>query len=174
MTDTAVRIARLDADAVEAAADALGGVLLDCVAGGASVSFMAGLTAREARAFFLGCARDVRNGDRLLLAAYVDGVPSGTVQVVLAMPPNQPHRADLSKLLVRRAARGRGLGRALVTAAEREAGRCGKSLVCLDTASDAAERVYQGLGYTRVGTIPGYALWPDGRPCDTVFYWKAI
>ena len=98
----------------------------------------------------------------------------GTVQLILAMPPNQPHRAEVAKLLVRRSSRGQGLGRALMLAAESEALRLGKTLLCLDTASTAAKHLYETLGYRRAGLIPGYALFPDGRPCDTVIFWKAL
>jgi GNAT superfamily N-acetyltransferase len=96
------------------------------------------------------------------------------VQVVLAQPENQPHRADLSKMLVHRHARRRGVGAALMRAAEEAARAAGKTLLVLDTASGEAERLYERAGWTRVGVVPGFALWPDGRPCDTTYFYKRI
>src|SRR5262249_58855395 len=99
----------------------------------------------------------------------------GTVQVVAATPPNQPHRADVAKLLVRRSERRRGVARLLMARAEAEARAEGKTLLVLDTVTgDAAEKLYERLGWTKVGVIPNYALYPDGRPCDTTVFWKAV
>ena len=99
----------------------------------------------------------------------------GTVQVVLALPPNQPHRAEIAKLLVHRSARRRGIAELLMERAEAEARVEGKTLLVLDTVTgDDAERLYERLGWTRVGVIPGYALYPDGRPCDTTVFWKSL
>jgi GNAT superfamily N-acetyltransferase len=154
--------------------DGLADVLHDCVEGGASVSFMAPFSREEARAFFEDVADEVEAGRRILLAAVDDGRVVGTVQVLLAMPPNQPHRGEIAKLLVHRDARGRGCGGLLMRAAEGAARDAGKTLLVLDTASAAAERVYERGGWTRVGTVPGYALLPGGEPCDTVFYWKRL
>lgn len=154
--------------------DGLADVLHDCVAGGASVSFMAPFAPEQARAFFAEVADEVDAGRRILLAAFEGDRLVGTVQVLLAMPPNQPHRGEIAKLLVHRDLRGRGVGGLLMEAAERAAGEAGKTLLVLDTASAAAERVYERGGWTRVGAIPGYALLPDGEPCDTVFYWKRL
>ncbi|MEO5576658.1 MAG: GNAT family N-acetyltransferase, partial [Gaiellaceae bacterium] len=99
----------------------------------------------------------------------------GTVQVILAMPPNQPHRAEIAKLLVHSSARGRGIARRLMAQAEIEAGAEGKTLLVLDavTGGDAA-RLYDRLGWTTVGVVPNYALYPDGRLCDTTVFWKAL
>jgi GNAT superfamily N-acetyltransferase len=111
----------------------------------------------------------------VLLAAFDDGDVVGTVQVNLATPPNQPHRADIAKLLVRRSARRRGVAAQLMEAAEREALAEGKTLLVLDTVTgDAAERLYERLGWTRVGVIPNYALYPDGRPCATTLFYKQL
>jgi ribosomal protein S18 acetylase RimI-like enzyme len=96
------------------------------------------------------------------------------VQLTLAQLENQPHRADLSKLLVHRRARRHGLGAALMRAAEATARDCGKTLLVLDTATDAAERLYRRLGWTRVGAIPGYALLPQGGLCDTTVYYRSL
>ena len=111
----------------------------------------------------------------MILAAFDGGELVGTVQVVLAVPPNQPHRGDIAKLLVRRSARRRGIAEQLMDGAEREARAEGKTLLVLDTVTgDAAERLYTRLGWQRVGVIPNYALYPDGRFCDTTVFWKAI
>lgn len=152
----------------------LSAVLLDCVAGGASVSFMAPLSREKADAFWRGVADGVAAGERVLLVAEDGREVVGTVQVVLAQPENQPHRADVAKMLVRRSHRRRGLGAALMRAAEAAAAAAGKTLLVLDTASGDAERLYERSGWVRVGPVPGYALLPDGRPCDTVFFYKAL
>src|SRR6185436_734143 len=135
-------------------------VLIDCVDGGASVSFMHPLTRARAEAFWRRVAAGVAAGERALLVAEDAHGFCGTVQLLLDQPENQPHRADLAKLLVHRRARRRGLGEALMRAAENTARDCGKTLLVLDTASPEAERVYERLGWVRVGVIPGYALLP--------------
>ena len=174
-TTTQIEIRRLDSDEVHEHLDGLADVLADCVAGGASVSFMAPFPHAQAREFFEATAAEVEQGRRLLLAAFADGPIVGTVQVILALPPNQPHRAEIAKLLVHRSARRRGVAQLLMQHAEAEARAEGKTLLVLDTVTgDAAERLYTRLGWTRVGVIPGYALYPDGRPCDTTVFWKAL
>ena len=165
----------LGAAELEEQLDALADVLFDCVDGGASVSYLAPFGHDDARAAFAGFAADVRRGNRLLLAAFADGELVGTVQVILALPPNQPHRGEIAKLLVHRRARRRGIAQLLMEHAESEARAAGKSLLVLDTVTgDPAERLYARLGWNRVGVIPGYALYPDGRPCDTTVFWKAL
>lgn len=153
---------------------ALAEVLKDCVDGGASVSFMLPFPKSEAERFFESVASDVEANRRILLAAFDGDDLVGTVQIVTAMPPNQPHRADISKLLVRRSARGRGIGASLMQQVEVEARNAGKSLLVLDTASAEAERVYTRQGWTRAGVIPDYALLPAGGYCDTVIFWKKL
>jgi ribosomal protein S18 acetylase RimI-like enzyme len=170
-----VEIRRLAAAEVRAQLDGLASVLVDCVEGGASVSYMAPFSLDQARAAFDAVAAEVEQHRRLLLAAFDGGEVVGTVQVVLATPPNQPHRAEIAKLLVRRSARRQGIAQQLMAEAEREALAEGKTLLVLDTVTgDDAERLYERLGFTRVGVIPGYALYPDGRPCDTTIFWKAL
>jgi GNAT superfamily N-acetyltransferase len=170
-----IEIRRLDADEVRAQLDGLAAVLADCVAGGASVSYLAPFSHEDARAAFEGWAADVEQGRRLLLAAFAEGRLVGTVQVILALPPNQPHRAEIAKLLVHRSARKRGIAQLLMEQAESETRAEGKTLLVLDTVTgDNGERLYARLGWTRVGVIPGYALYPDGRPCDTTIFWKAL
>lgn len=170
-----LEIRRLRVDEVRDHLDGLAAVLADCVAGGASVSYMAPFTHDDARAVFEEWADEVERGRRLLLVAFLGDEVVGTVQVVHAAPPNQPHRADIAKLLVRRSARRRGVAQQLMEHAEREASAEGKTLLVLDTVTgDDAERLYLRLGWTRVGVIPNYALYPDGRPCDTTVFWKAL
>ena len=136
-----IEIRRLDADA-HAHLDGLAAVLADCVAGGASVSYMAPFSHEEARAAFEAVAADVQAGRRLLLAAFTEGTVVGTVQVVLALPPNQPHRGEIAKLLVHRSARRRGIARLLMERAEAEARAEGKTLLVLDRVTgDDAERL---------------------------------
>lgn len=144
--------------------------------GGDSVGFMAPLVWEKADAFWRGVAEGVEAGQRILLVAEdrASGVIVGTVQVVFGQPENQPHRADVAKTLVHRRARRRGLGAALMWAADDAARAAGKTLLVLDTASSDAERLYECLGWTRVGPVPGYTLMPDGRPCDTTIFYKLI
>lgn len=153
---------------------ALAEMLIDCVEHGASVSFMSSLSRSKAEAFWTGVAEGVERGERVLLVATHGEEVAGTVQLVLAQPENQPHRAELSKMLVHSRARRRGLGAALMQAAEAAALEAGKSLLVLDTASAEATRLYARMGWTQVGVVPGYALLPDGRPCDTTIFYKAL
>ena len=171
----AIEITRLAGGALRAHLDGLAAVLADCVEGGASVSYMAPFSHDDARAAFEGFVADAEGGGRLILAAFDGGELVGTVQVVLSLPPNQPHRGEVAKLLVRRSARRRGIAEQLMGRAEDEARAEGKTLLVLDTVTgDAAERLYARLGWTRVGEIPNYALYPDGRPCGTTVFFKAL
>jgi GNAT superfamily N-acetyltransferase len=154
--------------------DDLADVLIDCVEGGASVSFMHPLPRSQAVAYWHGVARGLASGERLLLVADDERGVCGTVQLVLGQPQNQPHRADLSKMLVHGRARRQGLGAALMRAAERAARDSGKTLLVLDTASADAARLYERLGWVRVGVIPGYALRPQGGLCDTTVYYRDL
>jgi GNAT superfamily N-acetyltransferase len=175
MSAAPVTVRALDAAEARARAPELSGVLLDCVAGGASVSFMAPLTRERADAFWRGVADGVAAGDRVLLVAEDGARLVGTVQVVFAWPENQPHRADVAKMLVHRAARRRGVGERLMRAAEDAARAAGRTLLVLDTVTGSdAERLYARLGWVRVGVVPDYALWPDGRPCATTFFYRAL
>ena len=172
---TEIEVRRLEGAELRAQLDALGDVLADCVAGGASVSYMAPFSREDARGVFEGIAAEVDAGRRLLLAAFDGHDLVGSVQVIVALPPNQPHRGEIAKLLVHRSARRRGIAQLLMEHAEAEARAEGKTLLVLDTVTgDSAERLYERLGWTRVGVIPGYALYPDGRPCDTTVFWKAL
>lgn len=151
-------------------------VLIDCVEGGASVSFMLPLSRARAEAFWRGVATGVERGERVLLIAEDDGgTIVGTVQVILALPENQPHRGDVAKMLVHRRARRAGIGAALLAAAERSAHAAGKTLLVLDTVTGSdGERLYAREGWQRCGEIPRYALWPDGRFCATTIFYKFL
>jgi GNAT superfamily N-acetyltransferase len=174
MTTPAWSLRRLDA-LDDAVIEGLTDVLIDCVEGGASVSFMSPLTRDRARAFWRRVAQGVAAGERAVLIAEDAHGICGTVQLLLAQPENQPHRADLAKMLVHRRARRHGLGAALVRAAEAMARDCGKTLLVLDavTGGDAA-RLYERMGWQRVGDIPNYALWPDGGLCSTTVYYRSL
>lgn len=169
-------VRRVGAGEVDALVEPLAEVLLDCVEGGASVGFMWPLPRERALAFWRGVAEGVKRGERLLLVGEGPaGRIDGTVQLVLVQPDNQPHRADLAKMLVHRRARRRGLARALLHAAEQAAREAGKTVLVLDTVTGGdAERLYARCGWQRVGVIPGYALLPDGRPCATTYFHKPV
>ncbi|EIK97230.1 GNAT family acetyltransferase [Pseudomonas sp. M47T1] len=166
------RIEQLD----DATCAQLADILIDCVEGGASVSFMLPLPRARADRFWHGVRASVAAGECALLVAQDEhGVLLGTVQVVLAQPENQPHRADIAKLLVHRRGRRLGVGQALMTAAEAVAIEEGKSVLVLDTATGGdAERLYQRLGWQVTGQIPGYALWPEGGLCATTIFHKVV
>jgi GNAT superfamily N-acetyltransferase len=165
------RLSRIEGKEIEQ----LAAVLVDCVEGGASVSFMLPLTHARAAAFWRGLAADVADGRRALLVAEDEVGIVGTVQLVVAQPENQPHRADLAKMLVHRRGRRRGLGAALVRAAEAAAREEGKTLLVLDTVTGGdAERLYARLGWVRAGEVPEYALWPGGGLCATTFYYRKL
>jgi GNAT superfamily N-acetyltransferase len=169
-----VDIIVLDAAAAAAAIDELSDVLVDCVAGGASVSFMLPFGRDDAKEFFEKVIASVARRETVLVAARLDGRIVGTVQLGLDMPPNQPHRGDIKKLLVHRSARSRRIGALLMARAEQEAKGRNRSLLVLDTAGNEAERLYVRTGWQRVGVVPDYAMWPAGGFCDTTFFWKKV
>lgn len=154
----------------------LSDVLIDCVDGGASVSFMWPMSRDKAETFWRGVASDVADGARILMVAEdAAGCIVGTAQVILNLPENQPHRGDVAKMLVHRRVRRRGVGAALLNAVESHALSEGKTLLVLDTVTGGdAERLYSRQGWIRCGDIPDYALWPDGRRCGTTVYYKAL
>lgn len=165
----------LDAHEVEHRAGELGHVLSDCVNGGASVSFMLPYSDDDGRNFYARVATRALAGEVLVFAGFVENRLAGTVMLGLDTPPNQPHRADVMKMLVHRSARRRGLARALLDAAEAEAQRRGRWLLVLDTVEGGdADRLYPRCGWSRSGSIPGYALFPAGGLCATVIYYKAL
>jgi GNAT superfamily N-acetyltransferase len=154
----------------------LSDVLIDCVEGGASVSFMFPMSRAKAEAFWHSTAASMERGERVVLAAEdAAGAIVGTVTVIWAQPENQPHRGDLAKMLVHRRVRRQGVGAALLAAAERSALNAGKTLLVLDTVTDSdGERLYAGHGWQRCGEIPHYALMPDGTPCATTIFFKIL
>lgn len=170
-----LEIRRLAGAELEARLDDLARVLADCVGGGASVGYMAPFSQADARAEFERWAAEAARGRRAILAAFSDGELVGTAQLILGLPANQPHRADVARVLVHRSARRRGIAQRLMERVEIEARAEGRTLLVLDAVSDGdAARLYARLGWTVVGVIPGYALYPDGRPCDTTVFWKAL
>ena len=172
MTPSAIRrLHTLTDDQIDQLAD----VLIDCVEGGASVGFMLPLPRDRALAFWRRVGVDVDANRRALIVAEDAHGICGTVQLIFDLPDNQPHRADLAKMQVHRRARRRGLGAALLHAAEETARECGKTLLVLDAVTDGdAARLYARLGWVRVGDIPTYALFPDGRFCSTTVFYREL
>lgn len=170
-----ITIRELSPAAIRERADQLAEILVDVVAGESSVGFMHPLTHARARDFWLAVAASADTGDRVLLIAEDStGTAVGTVQLVFAGPENQPHRADICKMLVHRAARKQGIGGMLMKAIEDVARREKKTVLVLDTASADAERLYERSGWTKLGKVPRFALNPDGSFCDTVYYFKVL
>ena len=172
MNDVVVsRLSKLAESDVAQLAD----VLVDCVEGGASVSFMIPLSHARAAQFWRRVAGDVEGGKRILLVASDTTGIVGTVQVIVDQPENQPHRADVAKMLVHRRARRRGIAQRLMEALDVEARREGKTVLVLDTVTGGdAERLYTRLAWQRCGVIPDYALWPNGGLCATTVFFKRV
>ena len=155
--------------------EGLSDVLRDCVEGGASVGFMVPLTGSKTEAYWRSVLESATRGERVVLVAEeATGAIVGTVQVIWAQFENQPHRADVAKMLVHRRARRQGIGAALLAAAEHCALSADRTLLVLDTASSDAERLYVRRGWQRVGAVPGYALWPAGGFCSTTIFFKEL
>jgi GNAT superfamily N-acetyltransferase len=179
-----ITVQRLDGAQAATAIEALADVLIDCVEGGASVSFMLPLARERATAFWRKVADGVARGERALLVARraaaasggkPDGEIVGTVQLVLDLPENQPHRADVAKMLVHRSARRQGVARQLMDALDDVARAEGRHVLVLDTVTGGdAERLYQRAGWRHAGEVPKYALMPDGAFCATTFYYKHL
>ena len=157
-------------------AQALAEVLIDCVEGGASVSFMLPLTRDRALAFWHSVMDGVARGERVLLVAEdTAGQVVGTVQLITALPDNQPHRGDVAKMLVHRSARRSGIAQRLMVALDDAAREQGKTVLVLDTVTGGdAERLYERAGWQRVGVVPHYALMPTGEPCATTYFYKHL
>jgi GNAT superfamily N-acetyltransferase len=175
MTDD-VTVQRVEPAAAQSCVEGLADVLIDCVEGGASVGFMAPLSRDTGTVFFRGVSEAVARGERvLLIAADRQRQIVGTVQLITALPENQPHRGDVTKMLVHRRARRRGVAQRLLAVLEVEARALGKSVLVLDTVTGSdAERVYQRAGWQRAGVVPKYALMPTGEFCATTFYYKHL
>lgn len=170
-----VEIRRLDAAAARTHLDDLAAVLVDCVEDGASVGYLAPFSHEDALRVYEEYLVDVACGRRVLLAAFAEGALVGTAQLVLPPHPNQPHRAEVARVLVHRSARRRGIASRLMAEVESEARAEGRTLLVLDAVTGGdAERLYERLGWVKVGVIPNYALYPDGSPCDTTYFWKAL
>ncbi|WP_018235214.1 GNAT family N-acetyltransferase [Ensifer sp. BR816] len=173
MPDVAIRV--LTEEETRAKLPALAEVLSDCVEGGASVGFMQPFPPITAVPFWEAVAAAVGRDETVLVVAEVEGRAVGTVQLGIATMPNQPHRADIKKLLVHRDARGLGLARRLMEKAEAEARKRGRRVLVLDTATgEPAEAIYERFGWLRAGVVPDYALMPDGRYCATTFFYKHL
>lgn len=173
---TGITIRRLHADEAAAHIEALSDVLIDCVQGGASVSFMWPMPRSRALAFWRGVVESAARQERVLLVAEdAGGVIVGTAQLVTDMPDNQPHRGEVSKMLVHRKARRQGVAQRLLDAVDAAAREAGKTMLVLDTATGGdAERLYARAGWARVGAVPDFALMPDGALCGTTFFYKRV
>ena len=166
-------VRRLSAGEAAAARPILAAILADCVAGGASISFMWPFTETDAAAWWTGVIEQLEAERLVVFGAWLDGDLVGSAQLGLDFPPNQLHRAEVKKVIVHSRARHRGVAAALMGALEREARERGRTLLTLDTVTgSSAERLYERLGWRRYGVLPGQALWPDGRPCDATHFWK--
>ncbi|MEQ8308192.1 MAG: GNAT family N-acetyltransferase [Hoeflea sp.] len=170
MTD--ISVTALSAAHLEDQRDSLGAIMAATVSGGAAIGYMQPFDEADGQAFFeTQVFPEVRAGRRVLLAATLDGVTVGTVQLITALPPNQPHRSEVAKMMVAPEARRKGVGRALLAAVDTHATAAGKTLITLDTRTgDAAEPLYRAAGYRTAGVIPGFALDPDGRGLHATTY----
>jgi GNAT superfamily N-acetyltransferase len=171
-----VTVRRIGANEASACVEALADLLIDCVEGGASVSFMWPLPRERALAFWRGVADSVARSERVLLIAEDgEGQLLGTVQMITSLPDNQPHRGDIAKMLVHRRARRRGIAQRLMAAMDVAAREEGRTVLVLDTVTGGdAERLYERAGWQRVGEVPRYALMPDGAFCGTTFFYKHL
>jgi len=167
-----IAVHSLGPEALEAHAQALARIMADTVSAGAAIGYMQPFSLEDGLAFFATQVfPEIRAGRRLLLAATLDGAIVGSVQLIIGMPPNQPHRCEVAKMMVAPAARRRGVGAALMAALEAQARAAGKTLITLDTRTgDAAEPLYRAAGFVAVGVIPGFALDPDGAGLHATTY----
>ncbi|QFR35053.1 GNAT family N-acetyltransferase [Ancylobacter sp. TS-1] len=159
----------------DATVDALAALLIETVAADGSVSFMHPLSPERAAAFCRAALDSAARGERIVLGAFLDGALAGTVTLQLALPENQPHRAEIAKMMTATAHRRRGIASALLDEAERLALAHGRTLLVLDTAADGgAAGLYEKHGFVRAGEIPGFALKPRGGLTATLLYWKQL
>lgn len=170
-----IAIRTLDAAEAEARLDELAGILVDAVAGGASVNFMAGFSSAEGRAFWRTQLPGIAQGEKRLIVGDDGSRLAATVLLIMAHQPNAPHRAEIGKMLVHSQARRQGLGRRLLAAAEDAARAAGRTLLMLDTvAGSAGDKLYRSCGWTAFGTVPGHSHMPDGPLADTTFFYKRL
>jgi ribosomal protein S18 acetylase RimI-like enzyme len=170
-----IEIRRAGMDEIPALEPRLGEILAECVEGGASVSFLQPFSALDGERYYAGLRAEFAARKRILIVGFVSGKLAGSVQLAVGLPPNQPHRAEVAKLLVHPEARGQGLAKKLMEHLEAVARAEGKTLLVLDTVPGfPADRLYRRLGYTALGEIPNFALMPDGSPCSTVIFYKQI
>jgi GNAT superfamily N-acetyltransferase len=171
------RIEQISADVLRTELADFSQLLTACVQAGASIGFTAPFGLEKAEAFWAGIADKVDAGDRLIWTARDADTDAllGTVQLIIGLPENQPHRGDVAKLMVSPKARRRGMARQLMLALEDEARARGLRTLVLDTVTGSpAEALYRQLGWIEVGPVPDYALFPDGRPCSTTFFYRAL
>lgn len=174
---TSISIHSLSADALDSHADRLAEIMAQTVNDGAAIGYVQPFSAADGHAFFsTQVFPEVRAERRKLLAAQLDGEIAGSVQLILALPSNQPHRCEVAKMMVHPVARRKGVGRALMAALETEARAAGKTLITLDTKTgDKAEPLYKAAGFRTAGIIPGFALDPDGAAMHaTTYMYKAL
>jgi len=172
-----VTLCQLEPSDLRAQLTDFSGLLVSCVEAGASIGFMAPFILEQARVFWTGIAGKVEAGDRLIWSARDEetGELLGTVQLIVGLPDNQPHRGDVAKLMVSPSARRRGVARLLMQALEAEARRRGLRTLVLDTVTGSpADSLYRQLGWIEVGPVPDYALFPDGTPCSTTFFYRSL
>jgi GNAT superfamily N-acetyltransferase len=170
-----IAISTPTAEQAHTLAPVLADILIDCVQGGSSVSFLLPITRETAEGFYAKTAARVAERSAVLFVATIDGEIVGTVQLCPVLIENQPHRAEVAKLLVHRRGRQRGVAQALMAALEDKARAEGRTLLSLDTTTGSpAERLYEKLGWQRLGVMPGHALTATGEPSDTTFFWKAL
>jgi ribosomal protein S18 acetylase RimI-like enzyme len=172
MTHDSLEIRTLDADGLDSALNDLCLIVMDSVEDGAAISFMSPMSEKDAMDFWTrSVAPEIVAGRRMVFAARLAEQVVGTVQLITAMPPNQPHRCEIAKMIVHPGARRRGIGRALIEAALDAAGRAGKTLVTLDTRTgDVAEPLYLSVGFEVAGIIPDFAFDPDGKTLHATTY----
>lgn len=150
-------------------------LLQELILDGFSLGFLPPFPAEEAETYWRSIIEGLRDGSYIVLAATRDGKLLGSVQLELMWKPNQPHRVELQKLLVLAAERRHGLGRRLMAAAEEATRVAGRFLIVLDTQTESdAYYLYQKLGYHIAGTVPGFALLPDGSYCPTTYFYKQL
>jgi ribosomal protein S18 acetylase RimI-like enzyme len=150
-------------------------LLIQTVANGESVSFMHPMAPEAAAAFWASSLAAASRSERIVLGAWQSGTLIGTVTLLLDFPPNQPHRAEIAKMMTRLGYRGQGVATALLQEAERLAEQQGRTLLVLDTATDGgAAGLYEKMGYTLAGEVPDFALKPYGGLTGTLFYWKRL